>query len=136
MDSKHKKTVWNKWLKQFLINRSQNKPSKVSDVEKQSLINMLPCLEEFYDEAVVLYKHNLIPKELDFLFIEKLVDNNLSSGHQSSTCDLITTFLESDGEIKWGYQSVIKLIQSMTELDDVERDRLNNALLKRGIQYK
>ena len=133
MDSETKLNWWNRWLKRFLENRKSNKPVELPESECSTLFLLLPHLDFVFDDAVKILCKGRIPSSLDYLFWYELDEKKIATDHSHSIAKLLSTLLNSIKDLGFGQDYIIRIAQSLQELDEKENKQLQEALLKHSI---
>lgn len=132
MESNKKVGLWKRWLKQHLINRTNNKPMKPNELELQEYLNWLPYLQEVFDEAVDIICNGLLPESIDVQFFDGLIKNQLPQIKPISTCHLLICLCENGSKPQFGYSYAKKVVSMFDKLPSKESLALENALIQSG----
>ena len=133
MDFETKLSWWNRWLKRFLENRKNNKPVELPESECSTLFMLLLRLDFVFEDAVKILCKGKIPSSLDNLFWYELDEQRLALDHSHSIAKLLSTLLNSIKDLGFGQDYIIRIAQSLQELDEKENKQLQEALLKHSI---
>jgi hypothetical protein len=133
MDFETKLSWWNRWLKRFLENRKNNKPVELPESECSTLFMLLLRLDFVFEDAVKILCKGKIPSSLDNLFWYELDEQRFASDHSHSIAKLLSTLLNSIKDLGFGQDYIIRIAQSLQELDEKENKQLQEALLKHSI---
>jgi len=128
-----KTNLWNNWLRQFLINRKDNKPVKLSESECVSLFMLLPQLDFVIKDAVDIICKGEIPTSIDSMFWYELNKQKLASNHPHSIAKLMISLLGSINDLGYGEVYMNEIISALKGLDGHEKKQLQEILLKHGI---
>ena len=128
-----KKKWWDKWLKEFLKNRKNNYPIKLSEKENENLITLIANLENVFDEAVSILCTGDRPKTIDSLFLYRLAENDYAAKYPDSIVDLLLFLLSDDFEPQYAKSEIKKLLKNITITSDEKKRKLQEAVIKHEI---
>lgn len=124
---------WNDWLRLFLKNRKNNKPTMLTEEENQAIFELIPELEAVFDDAVNVICSKDIPKQVDSLFWFRIGDYHIAKKHPESAFKLITTVLKSVSAINSDEQSIKNIIKEMGKITKEQEVILEEVLLSKNI---
>ena len=125
-------SLWRRWLKTHLINRTNNKPDKPVESELQEYLEWLPHLIEMFDEAVDIMCNGLLPKKIGYMFFKDLIKNDLPSIKPESTYKLLVSLCENGSKPELSDDSAKKIRSMLDALSSKDLQVLDNAFIKNG----
>lgn len=132
-DSDVKCEWWNRWLHQYLMNRFQNVPKRLTDSEYSFIIDWIPQFQEVYPEFVNMIYDYGMPKKVNYMFLYRLEKNQLVKTYPHETIKLITALLEGDTELGYIDEEVKNIYNDAEGLSGQEKYDFKEACLKRRI---
>lgn len=133
MEDNEKKVLWNGWLKQFLINRYENKPLALTEEEKKWFMDWLPELGEIFDEAVEIMCKTKMPAQLNSLFLYRLDESELVLKYPHATIQLLTKLFDDNTDLDYYGEHLGNIYKNAKDLTHEEKVNFEEALLKRNI---
>lgn len=130
-----KNTLWQKWLKQYWINRVRNIPIPLRDGESAEMLNWLFALDEFYSEIVDIATKMPI-KSLTLGFYDSLEKKIEQGKNLKDTEKLVTFILQSKEELEWFEENKLRTYAQKIIQTGGEHRALKEALLERGIDIR
>lgn len=137
MEKGEKLQWWNKWLKDFLENRMNNIPEKLSEKERTAIFNWLPNFDDEFDDAVNIFCNYDFPCEVDPAFFFTMEDNNRAQTHPESTIALIIKLLNSSSHFYFGEHYLESIIaKAIDKIGKDQKRKLQEGLLRRNIDLQ
>lgn len=133
MTSAQKKILWNSWLKQYLINRYENKPMALAEHEKELFVGWLPYMEDMFAETVEIICRRKMPVQLDGLFLYNLEESKLVVKYPHEMILLLTKVLNDDTEFDDYGDYLSNIYNNAKGLTQKEKEAFEEALLKRNM---
>ena len=124
---------WKNWLKKFLENRKENKPQKLSDIENQALIRLLPELGPVFEEAALILQTGDLPSDVDLTVWYWLDEGEFAEKYPSSMADFMTKLLNAQKELTFSKDNVISIARKLRGLSEAQREGVQEALLRHNI---
>ena len=137
MEKGEKLQWWNKWLKDFLENRMNNIPEKLSEKERTAIFNWLPNFDDEFDDTVNIFCNYDFPCEVDPAFFFTMEDNNRAQTHPESTIALIIKLLNSSSHFYFGEHYLESIIaKAIDKIGKDQKRKLQEGLLRRNIDLQ
>ena len=133
LDNNFQQQWWNLWLRQFIVNRKNNKPTKLSDEELSSLMELLPDMKSIFGETVDILCNGQYPRKIDQLFLHNLDKNKFAEIEPHRTAKLITELLEAGTYLENENLYIPSIVNKLKGLSVDEERRLKEVLVKRNI---
>ena len=133
MDETNKLNWWNSWLKHFLENRKNNKPCELENEENQAIIELISQLPNMFGEAVDVICKGKMPQNVDGSFWYRLNDIHIAKHESHSMAKLLIKVLENVTGSSFYDDYICKIVGELTDLDQKERNELQEVFLKRNI---
>ena len=135
-DDIENKKWWDKWLKRFLENRKNNKPTTLSDSEFSYILNLLPELDFVFEEAVSIICKGSIPSKIDNLFWHSLYQKKLTAKYPNSVATVVIKVLNSIENAGPFDTDIKRIIEDLDGIDDKKKKQIQEAALKHSIFLK
>ena len=90
--------------------------------------------DDYFDEIVNCLCKGKAPKGVDYLFFYRLNKRSIAKTHSSSSAKLLTFMLEKGTDFSNSGDFFKNYLQENKDLPQKEREKLQEALLKRGFR--
>lgn len=130
-----KNTLWQKWLKNYWINRVRNIPIPLSADETEEMINWIFTLDEFYSEIVDIVTKMSI-KKMPFRFYDSLEKKIEQEKNLNDTEKLVTFILQFKEELEGFEENKLRTYAQKIIQTEGEHRGMQEALLERGIDIR
>lgn len=130
-----KNTLWQKWLKNYWINRVRNIPIPLSADETEEMINWIFTLDEFYSEIVDIVTKMSI-KKMPFGFYDSLEKKIEQEKNLNDTEKLVTFILQFKEELEGFEENKLRTYAQKIIQTEGEHRGMQEALLERGIDIR
>lgn len=128
-----KKELWNKWLKEYWINRINNTPISLEDEESIEMLNWIVNLGELFPEAVNVIQQGMKIQKLNYHFIYQVLHSDLIQNYSNDVAKLFIYILNNETEIDSIEYSMKELVSCLKFNDNSIKSELQEALLKRHV---
>lgn len=134
LDNDVKCEWWNRWLRKYLVDRFQNVPKPLTDLEYTSIMYWILELKEVYPEIVDMICVHGMPKSVPHMFMYQLEESNIVKTYPHETIKLIIELLESDTEFEYFGEEIKSIYYDAEDLSAQEKHAFREACLKRHIK--
>lgn len=134
MEIDQKRVLWESWLKKYLISRYENKPTLLTEVEKQEYVNWILELEEEFGEIVRIICKEEMPIQVDTLFLYKLDKSKLVEKYPQIIIGLLIKMLNANTELDNCEEYIGNIYKNAKGLNQKEKADFQESLLKRNIR--
>jgi hypothetical protein len=131
LDVPIKQKIWDLWLKRYLENRIQSIPIPLSEEEVSAILDWLPYNAEQFGELVELITHAPRISLGQNMVLYQLNKDGLAKKYQESTAELIIYLCK--GDLGWHENEIKAVASQLTELPPDLKQRLNEALARKGL---
>ena len=133
MNDEEKSLLWDSWLRKFLKRAQRNIPAEPTEEEKQVFLLWLLELEPVFEEAVHIICNGLLPRKNPSRFFYYLNQKKYAEKNKKGTYSLLIALLNSDMQLVYVPEHLMKTINSFNKLTKTEHTKLEEALMKNGI---
>lgn len=136
MENNEKNKLWDKWLRRYLENRSNNRPVNMAMKEKKALIMLLPKLEDQFDEATKILCKGYMPSEIDHYFWYQLDNGSFANKNPESIAIIIKKIMASDQDPIYFTQHMKNIVRDLRKnLDNTEWNKIYEIIISRNPDF-
>lgn len=133
MDDNGKKVLWTGWLKQYLTYRYENKPTMLTEKEKELFLSWLPELGQLFEEAVNIICKDKMAQHIDALSLRRLDKSKLVLQYPHPMIRLLTKMLNDGTKFDYYGEYLGNIYRECKGISQEEEKEFQEALLKRGM---